>query len=81
MMPMKRWLLMEPLLAFFDKITAEQLRIFAAWVFVLTSLWWIAALFRIIAKEEPFNVLHLSFAAFWVSAFTLLVATDLEKKQ
>jgi hypothetical protein len=71
---------MEWLLGLFDKITAEQQRIAAAWVLVLTTLWWGAALFKLIARDEPFTVLHLSFAAFWVSSATLLVATDIEKK-
>ena len=71
---------MEPLLGLLDRITAEGLRIFAAWVLVLTTLWWLPALFRLIARGEPFNTLHLSFAAFWVSSFTLVVVTEVNKK-
>lgn len=72
---------MEWLLGCFDRVTAEHLRIGAAWLLVMISLLWVLAFAKVVAPDEPPWVLHLSLGAFWVSVATLLIATDLEKGQ
>lgn len=74
----RRFLRLEWLLGWFDRITSEHLRIGAAWLLVLTTALWVACAFKVLGADEPPLVLHLSVAAIWISTATLLVATDLE---
>jgi len=76
----RRVLRMEWLLGAFDRVTSDHLRVASAWMLVLTTLMWLAAVFGVIGASEPPFVLHLSIAAIWFSVATLLVATDIEKK-